>query len=88
MSVGRYRVCHEAALGQKSRSASPGERTLNGYWVARIVHGRGGHIRGVEVVHTTLPSEMSACLRRAAHNQQPVGGEPGRLEVVLTFYEP
>jgi hypothetical protein len=87
-SVGRYRVCHEAALGQKSVSASAGERTVNGYWVVRIVHGKKGHICGVEVVHTTLPSELSACLQREARRQRPVGGEPGKLELVLTFYEP
>jgi hypothetical protein len=86
--VGRYRVCHEAALGQKSLSASAGERTVNGYWVARIVHGKEGHICGVEVVHTTLPSELSACLQREARRQGPVGGGPGKLEIVLTFYEP
>ena len=87
-SVGRYRVCHEAALGRKSVSASAGERTVNGYWVARIVHGKAGHICGVEVVQTTLPSELSACLQRAARRQGPVGGEPGKLEIALTFYEP
>jgi hypothetical protein len=87
-SVGRYRVCHEAALSQKSVSASAGERTVNGYWVARIVHGKGGHMCGVEVVHTTFPSELSACLQRELRGQRPVGGEPGKLEVVLTFYEP
>jgi hypothetical protein len=81
-------VCHEAALGQKSASASAAERAVNGYWVARIVHGRRGHVCGVEVVHTTLPSEMSACLLREAHKQRPVAGESGKLEVVLTFYEP
>jgi hypothetical protein len=81
-------VCHEAALGQKSASASAPERAVNGYWVARIVHGRRGHVCGVEVVHTTLPSEMSACLLREAHKQRPVAGESGKLEVVLTFYEP
>jgi hypothetical protein len=86
--VGRYRVCHEAALSQKSISASAGERTVNGYWVARIVHGKGGHICGVEVVHTTFPSELSACLQRELRGQRPVGGEPGKLELVLTFYEP
>jgi hypothetical protein len=87
-SVGRYRVCHEAALGQKSVSASAGKRTVNGYWVARIVHGKGGHICSVEVVDTTLPNELSACLRREVRKQRPVGGEPGKLEVVFTFYEP
>ncbi|HYH42482.1 MAG TPA: hypothetical protein VD867_10890, partial [Burkholderiales bacterium] len=87
-SVGRYRVCHEAALSQKSTSASAGQRTVNGYWVGRIVHGGGGHICGVEVVHTTLPIDMSACLQRAVRRQRPVGGEAGKLEVVLTFYEP
>jgi hypothetical protein len=87
-SVGRYRVCHEAALGQKAVSASAGERTIDGYWVARIVHGKGGRICGVEVVHTTFPSELSACLQREFRGQRPVGGGPGKLEVVLTFYEP
>ncbi len=82
-SVGR----HEAALSQKSVSANAGEQTVNGYWVARIVHGKGGHICGVEVVHSTLPSELSACLQRELRRQRPVGGEPGKLEVVLTFYE-
>jgi hypothetical protein len=85
-SAGRYRVCHEAALGQQSVSASAGERTVNGYWVARIVHGKGGNICGVEVVHTTLPSELSACLQREVWRQRPVGGDPGTLEVVITFY--
>jgi len=87
-SVGRYRVCHEAALSRKSVSASAGNPTVNGYWVARIVHGKGGHIRDVAVVHTTLPSELSACLQREVRKQRPVGGDPGKLEVVLTFYEP
>jgi hypothetical protein len=87
-SVGRYRVCHEAALSQKSRSTSAGERTLNGYWVARIVHGKRGHICAVEVVQTTVSSEMSACLQRALRSQRPVGGDAGKLEVVLTFYAP
>ena len=61
---------------------------MNGYWVARIVHGNEGRICGVEVVYTTLPSELSACLQREARRQAPVGGEPGKLEIVLTFDEP
>jgi hypothetical protein len=87
--VGRYRVCHEYALSQKSKSArSPQERNVEGYWVARVVHGRGGSVCAVEVLETTLPEEMSACVRRELFDQPPVGGEPGRLEIVVTFYGP
>jgi hypothetical protein len=68
-SVGRYRLCHEAALSQRSVSAGAREQAVNGYWVARIVHGKGGHLCAVEVVHTTFPSELSACrqARTRAH---------------------
>jgi hypothetical protein len=87
--VGRYRVCHEHALARKAESAkSRQEGIVNGYWLARVVHGRGGRVCAVEVLETTLPDELSACVRREVLNQPQAGGDPGRLEIVITFYEP
>jgi hypothetical protein len=87
--VGRYRVCYESALSRKSRTAtSDAHRVLNGYWAARAVHGARGAVCSVEVVHTTLPDEMSSCLRGVVLELPPIGGESGKVEFVITFYEP
>lgn len=87
--VGRYRVCHEYALARKAESAKTRqEGTVNGYWLARVVHGRGGRVCVVEVLETTLPDELSACVRGEVLNQPRAGGDPGKLELVITFYEP
>jgi hypothetical protein len=86
--MGQYRKCYEAALGkdpalQGRRMAPP----LQGDWVARIRQ-QGDRICSVDVLETTLPDEMSNCLRDAALRQPQAGPEDGQLEMVLVFRVP
>jgi hypothetical protein len=64
------------------------QRVLNGYWVARAVHGAGGAVCSVEVIHTTLSDEMSSCLRGRISRATADGRRAGKLELVITVYEP
>jgi hypothetical protein len=79
-NLGRYRVCHEAALSK--------DPDVQGHWVARFTQGPKGHVCFVEVLDTALPDEMSNCLRDKALLHREGDGEAGQLELVLTFLFP
>jgi hypothetical protein len=74
---GHYRVCYELALSRAPE--------LEGYWVARIAQDGQGGICSVETVASTLPDEMSTCLRERTTKMR-VGPEAGQLEFAITFH--
>lgn len=87
-TMGEYKLCYREALYKDladhgSGSAPP----LQGDWVARFTQ-RSDRICAVEVLETSLPGELSNCLRSSALRQEHAGSEAGQFEIALVFRVP
>lgn len=88
LAAGEYKLCYREALYKDL--ALPGSASrppLQGDWVARFTL-RRDRICALEVLETSLPSEVSDCLRSSALRQVHAGLEEGQFELVLVFRVP
>jgi len=87
-TMGEYKLCYREALyKQLALPGAAGAPPLQGDWVARFTQ-HADRICAVEVVETSLPSEVSDCLRNSALQKTHAGPEEGQFEIVLVFRAP
>jgi hypothetical protein len=87
-TMGKYKLCYREALYKDlALSEAAGRPPLQGDWVARFTQ-RADRICAVEVLETSLPSELSGCLRNSALQEGHAGTEEGQFEIALVFRVP
>jgi hypothetical protein len=86
-SFGMYRLCYERALAKHVRGDSWGGAP-EGHWVAHVRQGPAGRIRSLLVMDTSLPDEMSDCLRDEMLYRARGSAEERMLELAFTFHFP
>src|SRR3954470_18294541 len=86
--MGEYKLCYREALyKQLALPEAAGAAPLQGDWVARFTQ-QGERVCAVKVVETSLPREVSDCLRNSALQETHAGPEQGQFEIVLVFRVP
>jgi hypothetical protein len=87
-TMGKYKLCYREALYKDlALSEAAGRPPLQGDWVARFTQ-RADRICAVDVLETSLPSEVSDCLRSSALQEGHAGAEEGQFEIALVFRVP
>ncbi len=84
-SFGMYRLCYERALAKHVRGDSWGG-VPEGHWVAHVEQASDGRILSLLVIDTSLPDEMSDCLRDEVFYRARGSAEERTLELAFTFH--